>query len=60
LRLPAYNPTGNILTDTDISHLARIDSERDIPFIIDNAYGAPFQLASNFRVVEGRVDLQIN
>ncbi|MFP6857231.1 MAG: valine--pyruvate transaminase [Roseibacillus sp.] len=36
------NPTGNVLTDNEIVHLAELAAEHDIPLIIDNAYGAPF------------------
>jgi valine--pyruvate aminotransferase len=36
------NPTGNVLTDTEIRHLRDFCRGRDIPLIIDNAYGAPF------------------
>ncbi len=36
------NPTGNVLTDTEILHLDAIAREKEIPFIIDNAYGTPF------------------
>lgn len=36
------NPTGNVLTDKEVFHLAGIAGEKDIPFLIDNAYGAPF------------------
>ena len=36
------NPTGNVLTDEEISKLRRMANEKDIPLIIDNAYGAPF------------------
>jgi valine--pyruvate aminotransferase len=36
------NPTGNVLTDEEIIHLAEIAQSHDIPLIIDNAYGAPF------------------
>ncbi len=36
------NPTGNVLTDEEISRLAQLASENNIPLIIDNAYGAPF------------------
>ncbi len=36
------NPTGNVLTDEEITHLDRIARERDIPLIIDGAYGLPF------------------
>lgn len=36
------NPTGNVLTDDEISRLSAIAKEHGIPLIIDNAYGAPF------------------
>ncbi|WP_227428830.1 valine--pyruvate transaminase [Psychrobacter sp. I-STPA6b] len=36
------NPTGNVLTDTEMMRLADIAQQYDIPLIIDNAYGAPF------------------
>jgi len=36
------NPTGNVLTDGEIAHLDEIAAERDIPLIIDGAYGLPF------------------
>ncbi|MCK5735801.1 MAG: valine--pyruvate transaminase, partial [Spirochaetaceae bacterium] len=36
------NPTGNVLTDDEVARLAEIAREKNIPFIIDNAYGAPF------------------
>lgn len=36
------NPTGNVLTDEEITKLAAIANEKDIPLIIDNAYGTPF------------------
>jgi valine--pyruvate aminotransferase len=36
------NPTGNVLTDEEIRRLDALARERDIPFIIDNAYGTPF------------------
>lgn len=36
------NPTGNVLTNNEIAHLAELAGEHDIPLIIDNAYGAPF------------------
>lgn len=36
------NPTGNVLTDEEMTKLAAIARENDIPFIVDNAYGAPF------------------
>lgn len=36
------NPTGNVLTDNEMKRLADLCKKYDIPFIIDNAYGAPF------------------
>ena len=36
------NPTGNVLTDEEIHKLDKMARERDIPLIIDNAYGTPF------------------
>ena len=36
------NPTGNVLTDTEVAKLVEISSERGIPLVIDNAYGMPF------------------
>jgi len=36
------NPTGNVLTDEEIRHLAQLARQRHIPFIIDGAYGTPF------------------
>ncbi len=36
------NPTGNVLTDEEISRLSAIAKHHGIPLIIDNAYGAPF------------------
>ncbi|PIE21823.1 MAG: valine--pyruvate transaminase, partial [Planctomycetota bacterium] len=36
------NPTGNVLTDNEISRLSALAQEHGIPLIIDNAYGAPF------------------
>lgn len=36
------NPTGNVLTDGEVHHLARLAAERDIPLLVDNAYGEPF------------------
>jgi len=36
------NPTGNVLTDEEIAHLDDIATARDIPLIIDGAYGLPF------------------
>jgi valine--pyruvate aminotransferase len=36
------NPTGNVLTDQEIERLDGLARERDIPLIIDCAYGLPF------------------
>lgn len=36
------NPTGNVLTDDEVSRLSDIARQNHIPLIIDNAYGAPF------------------
>lgn len=36
------NPTGNVLTDSEVQRLAELAAENDIPLLIDNAYGEPF------------------
>ncbi len=36
------NPTGNVLTDDEVSQLAALAETHDIPLLIDNAYGLPF------------------
>lgn len=36
------NPTGNVLTDDEVSMLDELAARHNIPLIIDNAYGAPF------------------
>lgn len=36
------NPTGNVLTDEEMSRLSDIAKRYDVPLIIDNAYGMPF------------------
>jgi len=36
------NPTGNVLTDAEIEQLDVLATERDLPLIIDGAYGTPF------------------
>jgi len=36
------NPTGNVLTDSEIEKLSEIACANNIPLIIDNAYGTPF------------------
>jgi len=36
------NPTGNVLTDSEIKKLSDLARAKNIPLIIDNAYGTPF------------------
>lgn len=36
------NPTGNVLTDSEIEQLDKLARDNNIPLIIDNAYGTPF------------------
>ncbi|MGS2717407.1 valine--pyruvate transaminase [Eionea flava] len=36
------NPTGNVITNDELSRLDALAQEHNIPLIIDNAYGAPF------------------
>jgi len=36
------NPTGNVLTDSEIDILRSLSRRNDVPLIIDNAYGTPF------------------
>ena len=36
------NPTGNVLTDSEMEKLSDLAFENSIPLIIDNAYGTPF------------------
>lgn len=36
------NPTGNVLTNEEVSRLEQLAGRHGIPLIIDNAYGAPF------------------
>ncbi len=36
------NPTGNVLTDSEIEKISEIAGANNIPLIIDNAYGTPF------------------
>ena len=36
------NPSGNVLTDSEINHLSRLAGKYSIPLIVDNAYGLPF------------------
>ena len=37
-----YNPSGNVLTDSEIRTLAELAHRHSIPLIVDNAYGLPF------------------
>jgi len=36
------NPTGNVVTDEEIGRLSRLAKGKNIPLIIDSAYGLPF------------------
>ncbi len=36
------NPTGNVMTDDEVSRLIKLTEEADVPLILDNAYGTPF------------------
>lgn len=36
------NPTGNVVSDTELAHLSALAELHNIPLIIDNAYGEPF------------------
>ena len=36
------NPTGNVITDTELNKLDALAQAHNIPLIIDNAYGFPF------------------
>ena len=36
------NPTGNVLSDEEVSKLLSLAESNDIPLIVDNAYGEPF------------------
>jgi valine--pyruvate aminotransferase len=36
------NPTGNVLTDDEMGALDALARSRDVPLIVDSAYGAPF------------------
>ncbi|RME66400.1 MAG: valine--pyruvate transaminase, partial [Caldilineae bacterium] len=36
------NPTGNVLTQAEMERLSSLARQRNIPLIVDNAYGAPF------------------
>jgi len=36
------NPSGNVITDAEMNHLAEFAAQHDLPLIVDNAYGLPF------------------
>jgi valine--pyruvate aminotransferase len=36
------NPTGNVLTDQEVTRLAALAKQNNVPLILDNAYGIPF------------------
>lgn len=36
------NPTGNVITDSELSRLEALARAHDIPLIVDGAYGTPF------------------
>ena len=36
------NPTGNVLSDEEINRLLELSLSKNVPLIIDSAYGAPF------------------
>ena len=36
------NPTGNVVTDEELTQLLELTARHDTPLIIDNAYGLPF------------------
>jgi valine--pyruvate aminotransferase len=36
------NPSGNVITDEEMNHLAEFAAQHDLPLIVDNAYGLPF------------------
>jgi valine--pyruvate aminotransferase len=36
------NPTGNVLSDDEVSKLLSLAESKNIPLIVDNAYGEPF------------------
>lgn len=36
------NPTGNVVTDEEVARLRAVARARDVPLIVDNAYGLPF------------------
>ncbi len=36
------NPSGNVITDTELAHLVSLAHGHGIPLLLDNAYGLPF------------------
>jgi valine--pyruvate aminotransferase len=36
------NPSGNVITDDECQHLAKLAQKNDVPLLIDSAYGTPF------------------
>lgn len=36
------NPTGNVLTNSELERLGNLAQAREVPLILDNAYGVPF------------------
>lgn len=36
------NPTGNVITDEELTYLDQLAQQHQIPLLIDNAYGLPF------------------
>ena len=36
------NPTGNVITDSEVSRLMKMAKQSNVPLILDNAYGTPF------------------
>ena len=36
------NPTGNVLSDTELQRLSAVAKKANVPLLIDNAYGLPF------------------
>lgn len=36
------NPTGNVVSDSDLARLVELTRERGVPLLVDNAYGLPF------------------
>jgi valine--pyruvate aminotransferase len=41
------NPTGKTLQDPELRALAGVAAHRDIPLVVDNAYGAPFPMVAS-------------